>query len=275
MSAISRCATVNPTDGDKRVFYKQFLFAFLLVAILIESIAAQDLDENSREKQIALRNQAIRAMQSGASDKAIDAANALLRLAPEDARTLRLVGDVYLRSGNVDGAVKQFDRYLKLEPDALPGLWQRGIALYFAGKYQAGAEQFEEHRRVNPNDVENAAWHFLCVAKTKSVEQAQKLVLPAPNDPRIPMEEVLQMLNQGDTETVIAKMASVPKGSAAREDADFYGNFYLGLYADAGGDQAKALQYLKKSAKGAPHHYMGDIARVYSTFLQEKSRTEK
>ncbi|MGI9474968.1 MAG: tetratricopeptide repeat protein [Rubripirellula sp.] len=252
--------------------YTQVLKSALLVMLLPPVAISQD---GTPTNSIALRSQAIRAMQSGESSEATKAADALLELAPNDARTLRLVGDVYLRSGDVDAAVKQFDRYLKLEPEALPGLWQRGIALYFAGKYGEGVKQFEVHRGVNPNDVENAAWHFLCVAKSRSFEEAEKLVLPAPNDARVPMAEVLEMLSDGDTDRVVSKMESVAAGSPDRDDADFYGNFYLGLYADAQGDEAKALRYLKKSAEDVPHHYMGDVARVYVAYLEERTESAK
>lgn len=221
----------------------------------------------NRIKTQALQVQAMRALQEGDRKAATKAADELQRLSTDDAQTLRLTGDVYLRCGDYEQAVKQFDRYLQLRPDALPGLWQRGIALYFAEQYEEGVKQFEVHRRVNPNDVENAAWHFLCVAKARSFSEAEKLVLPAPNDPRIPMEEVQAMLRDGNTERVSSKMTSVPAGSPRRDQADFYGNFYLGLYADAKGDEEKALAYLQKSAEGVPHHYMGDVARVYVEYL--------
>jgi hypothetical protein len=139
--------------------------------------------------------------------------------------------------------------------------------LYFARKYKAGVEQFEVHRRVNPNDVENAAWHFLCVAKAESFDKAKSVVLPAPNDPRAPMEEVLQMLSTGETDKVIKKMESFPTNTRGRESADFYGNFYLGLYADAAGDRATAKRYMDLSAKDASFSYMGDVARVYAAYL--------
>jgi lipoprotein NlpI len=141
--------------------------------------------------------------------------------------------------------------------------------LYFVGDYRRGAKQFEEHRTVNPNDVENAAWHFLCVAKSDSIEAARDLVLPAPGDSRTPMEEVLRMLTSGDTGSVERRVAGLPEGSKMRADAEFYGNFYLGLYADAGGQREKALTFLSRAAKDAPHHYMGDIARVYAKYLAE------
>lgn len=251
-----------------------FFSAILAFCVTIPTYAQEDQSSTPPSPNL-LRAQAIRAMQAGDRDAATKSADKLLDLKPNDPTTLRLVGDVYLRCGDVDSAVEQFDRYLELEPSALPGLWQRGIALYFAGKYEAGVEQFEVHRRVNPNDVENAAWHFLCVAKARSFDEAKKLVLPAPNDPRIPMDEVLKMLSDGDTEKVALKMDSIPTGSANREDADFYGNFYLGLYADAEGDETKALRYLKQSAKDVPHHYMGDVARVYVTYLEAQTQSSK
>ena len=74
---------------------------------------------------------------------------------------------------STNGPVRLFDRYLESEEKALPELWQRGIALYFMRDYDAAAKQFEVHRSVNPNDVENAAWHFLCVAKSESPSEAK------------------------------------------------------------------------------------------------------
>jgi lipoprotein NlpI len=248
--------------------------SFVLVLVSCLSAIAQD---NSGEKGAVpvspdlLRAMAVRSLQAGESVKAVEAVDKLLAQLPNDPGSLRLAGDVYLRSGKSKKAAVLFDRYLKLEPDALAGLWQRGIALYFARDYKGGVEQFEVHRRVNPNDVENAAWHFLCVAKAQSFEKAKAVVLPAPNDPRAPMEEVLQMLSTGDTAKVTKKMESFPPNTRLRESADFYGNFYLGLYADAAGDRAKAKRYLDLAAKDASFSYMGDVARVYATYLSTEN----
>ncbi len=246
------------------------VFCFLLVIVSSPDIDAQDESARKGTNKVepaTLRVTAIRALQAGESAKAIEAVDKLLKQSPNDAGNLRLAGDVYLRSGKSKQAAELFDRYLKLQPEALAGLWQRGIALYFARKYKAGVEQFEVHRRVNPNDVENAAWHFLCVAKAESFDKAKSVVLPAPNDPRAPMEEVLQMLSPGETDKVIKKMESFPTNTRGRESADFYGNFYLGLYADAAGDRATAKRYMDLSAKDASFSYMGDVARVYAAYL--------
>ncbi len=215
----------------------------------------------------ALRAQGLLALQKGDNETAILAADAMIRQHPADARALRLAADIYLRTGKVDSAARLFDRYLELEPEEMRGLWQRGIALYFIGDYKRAAKQFEEHRKVNPNDVENAAWHFLCVAKAESLAKARELILPAPNDPRVPLEEIHLMLKSGDTDAVNRRVNRTPVDSHARADAKFYGDFYLGLYADATGDREQARELLTRTAKGAPHHYMGDIARVYAKQL--------
>src|SRR5262245_30685837 len=68
------------------------------------------------------------------------------------------------RNGRITESVAAFDTVAKMAPQAAPELWQRGIALYYAKRYKDCRAQFESHRTVNPNDVENAIWHFLCVA---------------------------------------------------------------------------------------------------------------
>ncbi|MCO8125162.1 tetratricopeptide repeat protein [Stieleria sp. TO1_6] len=175
--------------------------------------------------------------------------------------------DTLLRCGDVRRATELFDQYIAAQPRSKPYLWQRGIALYFVGRYADGAQQFEVHRKVNPHDVENAAWHYLCVAKQDSAAKAKQLLLPAPSDPRPPMEEVLAMLNSGDIQAVKDRMASFSAADPDAKSAQFYGEFYLGLYADAQGDQAAAKKHLSAAAKHAPANYMGDIAKVYADHL--------
>jgi lipoprotein NlpI len=80
--------------------------------------------------------------------------------------------------GHLAESVTGFDRVATLVPQVAPQLWQRGIALYYAGRYQDCRAQFESHRIVNPNDVENPAWHYLCVAKAESPAKARAALLP-------------------------------------------------------------------------------------------------
>jgi lipoprotein NlpI len=240
------------------------------MAMSLASIGWTQDDQDPSNSIVSLRSQLSHSLREGNSQGAIEAADALVKHHSQIPEALLMAADGYLRSGKSAEAVRYFDQYLNKVPAALPELWQRGIALYFIGDYQRGAEQFEVHRRVNPHDVENAAWHFLCVAKRDSIETARQLVLPAPNDPRVPMEEVQALLRSGDREAVRKRMEETTAGTAARQQADFYGNFYLGLYADATGESTEALELLSKSAADAPHHYMGDIARVYVQYLKQE-----
>lgn len=246
-----------------------------IVAFAVHVLAQPTQPKESVVNETELRSKAIASLNAGEKAKALEAANQLIENFPNSAAAMLTAADTLLRSGKPKESLQYFDRYLKFEPDALPYLWQRGIAQYFAGSYQDGVKQFEVHRRVNPNDVENAAWHFLCLARADSFKKASELVLPAPGDPRIPMEEVLEMLKSDDTDLVKKRIQSVPANTGERMRADFYGYFYLGLYADAKGEQAAALDWLKKSAADAPHHYMGDIARVYVEYLQEQIKAKK
>src|SRR5262249_7761465 len=97
------------------------------------------------------------------------------------------------RSGRIVESAAGFDNLVKLAPEIAPELWQRGIALYYAGRYKDCRAQFESHRTVNPNDVENAAWHFLCVARAESLEKPWSSLLPVGPAPRVPIPTVSAM----------------------------------------------------------------------------------
>ena len=84
--------------------------------------------------------------------------------------------------GRIAESAAGFDALIQLRPDVAPQLWQRGITLYYAGRFADCRAQFESHRTVNPNDVENAAWHFLCVARAESVVKARAALLPVGPD---------------------------------------------------------------------------------------------
>ena len=81
------------------------------------------------------------------------------------ARALQLRGEEHFRQARIAESIADFDRQIQLQPDRAAEHWQRGIAYYYAGEYENGARQFKLHQTVNPQDVENAVWHFLCVSR--------------------------------------------------------------------------------------------------------------
>ena len=146
------------------------------------------------------------------------------------------------RSGRITESVAGFDTLARLVPDEAPQLWQRGIALYYAGRFKDCRAQFESHRTVNPNDVENAAWHFACVARAESSQSARAALLPVGPDSRSPMAEIYQMFRG----TLAPEQVLAAAG--ARPGSQFYAHLYLGLYFEALGNKARALEHITEAA---------------------------
>lgn len=180
-----------------------------------------------------------------------------------DAGTLYRTAVADLRQGRVRESVAGFDQLAAMAPDWAPQFWQRGIALYFAGRYKDCRGQFESHRTVNPNDVENAVWHFLCVARAESPEKARKALLPVGADARVPMREVLQMF-RGETQP-----AQVLAAAGGDTEAQFHAHLYTGLYFEATGRKDAALREIRIAAD--PRYkvggYMHDMAVVHLQLL--------
>ena len=108
-------------------------------------------------------------------------------------------------AGEIAKSVESFDKAVKLEPAVEPHLWRRGISLYYLGKFEEGRKQFEIHRKVNPNDVENAVWWYLCMARLGRRAEAQEKLLPVGPDERVPMTEVYALYSgKGSEKEVLA-----------------------------------------------------------------------
>jgi lipoprotein NlpI len=180
----------------------------------------------------------------------------------EDAAGLVSSGVKKFRDNDIAGSLADFDRAAALDPKLAPQLWQRGIADYYAGKFREGRRQFELHQTVNPNDVENAAWHFLCVVHLEGLEAAQKSLLKVDKtrDTRVPMPEIYDMLTgQGSPDYVL---------NAATRDgtpqAAMYANLYVGLFYEAIGDKGPAQPYIRRAAAArGPSSFMRDVAKVH------------
>lgn len=160
-------------------------------------------------------------------------------------------------------SVAAFDELIKLQPEAKPQLWQRGLSLYYTGQFKEGREQFEVHQTVNPNDVENAAWHFICVAKAEGLEEAKKNLIPIRGDSRVPMAEVHDLFSgKGSVENVMK--AAQAGAESDRANQLCYAHLYLGLYFEALGELEKAKEHMLKSAIDYKmDHYMGKTAQVH------------
>ncbi len=200
------------------------------------------------------------------NDVALEAFTACLAIDPNRWIALDHRGDARLKLGQFKEAVEDFDAYLKAKPKDGPQHWRRGIALYYAGKYAEGAKQFETHKTVNPEDVENAAWHFLCVARDKGVKEARKGLIVVTRDVRVPMAEVQKLFaGTATVDDVLAAAGKLTDSTESGKAARFYAHLYIGLYYEATGDEKKAKEHITTAAeKYEIGHYMWDVAAAHA-----------
>jgi lipoprotein NlpI len=172
--------------------------------------------------------------------------------------------DAFFNARIEDSAIA-FDKVIEAVPQAKPQLWQRGLTLYYAKRYQDGREQFETHQTANSNDVENAAWHFLCVARLEGVDAARKALIPIEGDTRVPMKQVHALFaGTGSVEAVLTA-AGEGDDSPRRRNHLCYAHLYLGLYFEALGDDTKAKEHILKAATDYEmDHYMGKTAITHA-----------
>ena len=169
--------------------------------------------------------------------------------------------------GRVVESAAGFDAVVRLAPESAPRLWQRGIALYYAGRYKDCRAQFESHRTVNPDDVENAVWHFLCVARQESPDKAKSALLPVGPDPRVPMREIYDMFRG------VRRPEEVLRAGGAQTSGQFYAQLYVGLYFEAMGNRQKALEHITAAAAdgfASAGGYMHMVAKVHLGILQRQ-----
>jgi lipoprotein NlpI len=188
------------------------------------------------------------------------------------AAAYNLRGSEHFKLGQIDASIADWDRYLKLEPAQEPGHWQRGIAYYYAGRYDEGARQFAAYQNVDHNDVENAVWRFICMARSDGVDKARQALLKIDHDPRVPMMEIYALFagRAQPADVLRAAEAGDPTPQQLHERL-FYAHLYLGLYYEVTGDAKQAREHIQLAAeKYSTPGYMGDVARVHWQLLQKR-----
>ena len=190
-----------------------------------------------------------------------------------DARALYAKGEAEFFEGQIEKSVRSWDLEIAASPLREPYHWQRGLALYYAGEFEKGVKQFELHQKVNRNDVENAAWHFLCVVRAGggSVKKARKALIPIDDDLRVPMKEVHDLFAGKGTEQNVLDAASKDAVGPLLRNQLCYAHLYLGLYHEALGDVEKSRKHIKKSAVDFQmDHYMGKVAQLHHKLRRKR-----
>ena len=229
-------------------------------------IATGVLEGGGDQRAGALWIRALARERTGDLSGAAEDLATLARSLPENPRVLMALGGAKFKLGDPRGAIEAFDAAAAADPELDPHLWQRGIAHYYAGRFRDGARQFELHRSVNPQDVENSVWHFLCVAATEGLEVARAGLMPVRTDSRVPMAEVLRLFadEAGPDEVFDAAEGSGP-------GAVFYAHLYVGLYHESVGDEMLAGEHMARAvALRLERNYMWHVARVHETLRNAK-----
>jgi lipoprotein NlpI len=179
-------------------------------------------------------------------------------------------GMAHFKAGNISASIADFDKFIALKPDAKASHWQRGISYYYAGRYDDGRQQFEGYQTVDSNDVENAVWRYLCMARAQGAPKARAALLKIGKDSRVPMKEIYELF-AGRVKPDAVLAAAREGGEADKVSHQlFYAHLYLGLYYETEGNKQLALENLNKATDNHRiPHYMWDVARVHRNLLRK------
>jgi lipoprotein NlpI len=204
--------------------------------------------------------------------EAVKAFSEVLKLEPKAIVALDRRGDAHLKNGDFKAAIEDFDAFLKERPKFAPDHWRRGIALYYAARFKDGVAQFDLHRKVNPEDVENSAWHYLCNARANTPKKARADLIPVTKDTRVPMKEVMELFAGKLKPVDVLEAADKAKlGEEDRKEARFYANLYVALFYESEGDAKKCLEHMTVAVeKYEISHYMWDVGAVHLKLLKKK-----
>src|SRR5262245_49279781 len=278
-------------------FMHRYVFCLLLLAPLagradtpkeLLDKAKDALKNNDRPEALKLADQAIAADDKNADayalraeirmanrqfDKAVADFTKAIELNPRAAAVYDQRGTAYFKLAKIPESLGDFNKNIELDPKTGPGHWRRGLTLYYAEKFADGVAQFTTSDKSEPNDVENAIWHFLCNARVQGVEKARGEFLKVKEDPRgAYMMKIYEMfLGKAKPDDVFAVAASGEGSKDPERIRKFYANYYVGMYYEAIGEPKKSLELLKEAVVQYPNnHYMMDVALVHIQLRKKK-----
>ena len=252
-------------DGRTALLGKQLGRSLAIVLASAGALGAQPSTDAEK-----LMDEAIAMERAGQLESAAATWDRFIELVPDSASAFIRRGQLLFKLARIEASLADFDHAVALDPSSEPYLWQRGIAQFYAGEYDACRRQFEAHRRVNPNDAENAAWHYLCVAREDGPVVARASLLPVGPDSRIPLRTIYELYRGTSTPAeVMSVAASAP--ADRRSSALFYGELYVGLYHFILDQHVAALAALRAASRRDFPHYMRDVARVHLQLFGESA----
>lgn len=198
-------------------------------------------------------------------EQAIADLDRCIELQPDESAAYQARGELHFKTGQIRASIADFDRYLESHPESEPHHWQRGISFYYASEFEKGVRQFELHKTVNPQDVENGIWHYLCKARVDGVKSARAAMIDITSDRRPWAMKVYRMYQgQATPQQVLEHADEVSRSERDRKNNLFYAHLYVGLFQQAAGRTDEARKHIAIAVEKYPStHYMGDVASVH------------
>ena len=123
------------------------------------------------------------------------------------------------------------------------------------------------HQTVNPQDVENAVWLFICKVRLVGFEAAREFLIPIKHDTRVPMMEIWDLFAGNTTPEKVLEIAE--KSTRRQRQALNYAHLYIGLYYEALEKKGLAKEHLDLAAKKySMNNYMGMVSQIHAELLR-------
>lgn len=191
----------------------------------------------------------------------------LLQSDPHNVKAYIQRGMTQFKLGNIAASIQDFDQAESLDSTLTPYLWQRGLSYYYANRFAEGVQQFEIDLTVNPQDVEEIVWRYLCMAQLQGAEASRQALLPVRNDPRRIMQSVYELF-AGMTLPAQVLAFGAQEGNHGR----FYSLLYVGLYYEAAQDSQQAQAYINQAVQVAQTQYRKEDYMAYLAIVHQKQR---
>lgn len=247
---------------------RALVWMFVLAGLAVGNQACYCQDTATED----LLAQATQASQRGEHRQAIERLSEVISKSPELAEAWYLRGREHFCVGEFEKALADFDKHVALRPRAEAQQWERGIACYYAGEFAKGAQQFALYQSFHDQDVENAAWRYLCVARSEGVEKAQANLLPIASDPRLPMMHIYELYRGKLKPEEVFAAIDARTTRETRKLPLFYAHLYVGLWHEAGGRPEEAKRHILEAEKHKIAHFMWDVAHVHAERLRTSAK---
>lgn len=195
--------------------------------------------------------------------------------APKEVSLYSSRGDARLFLANFAGAVADYEKMIALDPKLDVSHWRLGIAYYYLEKFDKAAHQFEIYHTYDNVDRENGIWRFMSQTRSVGPEKARKGLLEYKKSDRPPYPWLYALYaGKMKPEQVFVEIKKAGFDERYETRVRFHADLYLGIHYELNGNQAKALEHLRKATANtygrATGTYMWQVARIHHNLLAAK-----